>query len=86
MDDTAKMAVACTVIGTLFSATLPSVECGRSEMCAIENPEAPHTHQEKPEPLKEGGVRVVAFASASSSIGEYTLLRRGEQRAIFFKK
>lgn len=87
MDDTVKKAVAFTVAGSIFSATLPSGECGPKDMCAVEPPEFPHTHQD--EPGQQGGdigLRAVALASASSTIGTLIFLSSLVRGSINWKK
>jgi hypothetical protein len=86
MDDTLKKAVACTVIGTMTLMSVePAIECERQQLCEVKATELPHDHQQEPAPVQTVA-RVVVMASATSSLGEYTFLRRASSSPIFWRK
>ncbi len=51
MDEKTKRAIAVTVIGGFgWASVVQGLECGRGDMCAVENPEVWHTHERQPAP------------------------------------
>lgn len=86
MDERIKNPVSFVVMGAMLSATLPSAECGPKEICPLLRPEPPHTHQEEPGQPGNPVLRTVVTASASSSLGVYTLLSEMPRTTINWRK
>jgi len=85
MEDSLKKAVSLGVMGSLTAMVLvPASECGEKHICAVENPETWHTHQEQLDPSDAPAVRTITVATAFST-SQYTLLKRGEAPLIFWK-
>lgn len=53
MDEKLKKTVTCTVISAFaLGGVGAGVDCGRFQMCAVENPEVWHTHEREPAPMQ----------------------------------
>ena len=66
MDEKTKRAIAVTVIGGFgWANAVPGLECGRGDMCAVENPEVWHMQEREPAPPRiPAGMQNAPYSTA----------------------
>jgi len=76
MDENFKKIASVVVIGSLGATIIaPVSECGDYNICALENAESPHTHQEEHTPINYT-VQTMSV-TATSTVATQTFVQRG---------